>query len=190
MERLPNWLTWARLVAVPIVMVLLGIDGGDKGSARAWALVVFVVAAATDFLDGYLARRWHVITSFGKLADPIADKALVLGTLLMLVITDGVPWWPLAVLFVREVVVTVGRIQVVHRAVIPASRGGKIKTVLQLLSMSLYLLPIDNEAVTTTAWWLLVASVAVAVITWIDYEARLAKARRLPEQEHVADDDA
>ena len=179
MERLPNWLTWPRLVAVPIVMALLAIDGGDKGTARVWALVVFVAAAATDFLDGYLARRWHVITAFGKLADPIADKALVLGTLLMLVITDGVPWWPLAVLFIREVAVTVGRIRVVHTAVIPASRGGKVKTVLQLLSISLYLLPVTNELVTAVAWWLLVASVVIAVVTWVDYEARLARARRL-----------
>jgi CDP-diacylglycerol--glycerol-3-phosphate 3-phosphatidyltransferase len=178
MERLPNWLTWARLVAVPIVMALLAVDDGEKGSARFWALLVFVAASLTDFLDGFLARRWHVITSFGKLADPIADKALVLGTLLMLCITDGVPWWPFAILLVREVAVTVGRFRVVHTAVIPASRGGKVKTVLQLVAIGLYLLPISDGAHLTVAWWLLVASVVVAVVTWIDYEARLARARR------------
>jgi len=179
MERLPNWLTWARLVAVPIVMVLLAADGGNEGPERVWALVLFVAAALTDFLDGYLARRWHVITSFGKLADPLADKALVLGTLLMLCITDGVPWWAFAVLLVREVAVTVGRLRVVHTAVIPASRGGKVKTVLQLVALGLYLLPHMPHAVDTVAWWLLVASVVLAVVTWVDYEARLARARRI-----------
>jgi len=179
MERLPNWLTWARLVAVPIVMVLLALDGGAEGAERVWALVLFVVAALTDFLDGYLARRWHVITSFGKLADPLADKALVLGTLLMLCITDDVPWWAFAVLLVREVAVTVGRLRVVHTAVIPASRGGKVKTVLQLVAIGLYLLPGMPAVVDTVAWWLLVASVALAVVTWVDYEARLARARRM-----------
>ena len=101
MERLPNWLTWARLVAVPIVMVLLYVDDGREGTARGWATALFGIAAATDFLDGYLARRWHVVSSFGKLADPIADKALVLGTLLMLIVVDGMPWWPFAVLLLR-----------------------------------------------------------------------------------------
>src|SRR6187455_1371411 len=119
MERLPNWLTWARLVAVPVVLVLIFIDDGREGTARGWATVIFGVAAATDFLDGYLARRWHVVSSFGKLADPIADKALVLGTLFMLCLTDGLPWWPLAVIFVREVAVTIGRLRVASHVVIP-----------------------------------------------------------------------
>lgn len=179
MERLPNWLTWARLVAVPIVMVLLALDGGREGPDRWWALVIFVIAALTDFLDGYLARRWKVITAFGKLADPIADKALVLGTLLMLCLTDGVPWWPLAILAVREIAVTVGRVRVVHTVVVPASRGGKVKTVLQLVAIGLYLLPGMPDWVDVLAWWVLVAAVIVAVVTWIDYEARLSRARRL-----------
>lgn len=179
MDRLPNWLTWARLIAVPIVMALLALDAGHEGTARWWALVVFFLASLTDFLDGYLARRWHVITSFGKLADPIADKALVLGTLLMLVIIDGIPWWPLIVLAIREVAVTVGRLRLASTAVIPASRGGKIKTVLQLVSIGLYLIPGVPDAVDTVAWWLLVASVVIAVVTWVDYEARLSRARRL-----------
>ncbi|MES1171058.1 MAG: CDP-diacylglycerol--glycerol-3-phosphate 3-phosphatidyltransferase [Actinomycetota bacterium] len=178
MERLPNWLTWARLVAVPIVMVLLVIDDGQEGPARAWATVFFALACATDFLDGYLARRWHVITSFGKLADPIADKALVLGTLLMLILIDGIPWWPFVVLLVREVAVTVGRIRLASMTVIPASRGGKIKTFTQLVAIGLYLLPGMPAWVDTAAWWLLVLSVVLAVVTWVDYEARLSRARR------------
>lgn len=186
MHRLPNWLTWTRLMAVPVVVALLVIDDRREGAARWWALALFMVAAFTDFLDGYLARRWHVITSFGKLADPIADKALVLATLLMVVIVDGVPWWPLAVLVVREVWVTVGRLQVASTAVIAASRGGKLKTVLQLAAVSLYLIPHGPAWVDVVAWWFLLASVVVAVATWIDYEARFARAKRLAARQNDA----
>lgn len=178
MDRLPNWLTWTRLVAVPVVVVLLGVDDGAEGTARWWALAVFVGAAFTDFLDGYLARRWRVVTSFGKIADPIADKALVLATLTMLVITDDLPWWPLVVLAVREVAVTVGRLRVVATTVIPASRGGKLKTALQLASLTFYLIPGAPAWLDVVAWWLLIAAVLIAVLTWIDYEIQLARARR------------
>ncbi len=178
MERLPNWLTWCRLIAVPIVMALLAIDDGREGAARWWAVGVFFIACMTDFLDGYLARRWHVITSFGKLADPIADKALVLGTLLMLCITDGVPWWPFVIILVREVTVTVGRLRVASHVVIPASRGGKVKTMVQLFAIGFYLLPKMPHWIDVLAWWLLVAAVILSVATWIDYEMRLARARK------------
>lgn len=178
MDRLPNWLTWTRLVAVPVVVVLLGVDDGAEGTARWWALAVFVGAAFTDFLDGYLARRWRVVTSFGKIADPIADKALVLATLTMLVITDDLPWWPLVILAIREIAVTIGRLSVVATTVIPASRGGKLKTALQLAALTFYLIPGAPAWLDVVAWWLLVASVVVAVLTWIDYEVQLARARR------------
>lgn len=178
MERLPNWLTWARLIAVPIVMVLVYVDDGRDGTARGWATVIFGVAAATDFLDGYLARRWHVVSSFGKLADPIADKALVLGTLLMLIIVDGLPWWPFAILLLREVVVTIERMRVRTTVIIPASPVGKVKTMLQLVSIGLFLLPRMPDYVDQIAWWMLIASVALAIVSWVDYEARVIRARR------------
>lgn len=178
MDRLPNWLTWTRLAAVPVIVVLLAVDDGAEGTARWWALGVFVAAAFTDFLDGYLARRWRVVTAFGKIADPIADKALVLATLTMLVITDGLPWWPLLVLALREVAVTVGRLRVASTTVIAASRGGKLKTALQLASLTFYLVPGAPAWLDTVAWWLLVAAVVVAVVTWVDYEARLTRARK------------
>ena len=178
MERLPNWLTWARLVAVPIVMLLIYVDDGAEGTARGWATVLFGVAAATDFLDGYLARRWHVVSSFGKLADPIADKALVLGTLLMLTIVDGMPWWPFAVLLLREVAVTVSRMRIRSTVIIPASPVGKIKTMLQLVSLGFFLLPGMPAYIDEIAWWMLIASVALAIVSWADYEARVIRARR------------
>jgi CDP-diacylglycerol--glycerol-3-phosphate 3-phosphatidyltransferase len=178
MERLPNWLTWARLIAVPIVMALIFVDDGREGTARGWATVVFGVAAATDFLDGYLARRWHVVSSFGKLADPLADKALVLGTLLALILVDGLPWWPFIVLLIREIAVTVGRMRVRTTVIIPASPLGKIKTTVQLVAIGLYLLPGMPAYIDAIAWWMLVASVALAIVSWVDYEARVARARR------------
>ncbi|WP_297081956.1 CDP-diacylglycerol--glycerol-3-phosphate 3-phosphatidyltransferase [uncultured Demequina sp.] len=175
---LPNLLTAARLVAVPIVVWLLLADGGDDGAMRWWAVGLFMVAAATDYLDGYLARRWGVVSSFGKLADPIADKALVLGALACLVWVDGVPWWPLAVLVVREVGVTLGRLAVASDTVIAASRGGKLKTLLQLAAIWFYLLPGGPEWLDTLAWWTLVAAVVVAVVTGVDYARSIVAAVR------------
>lgn len=175
---LPNVLTAARLVSVPIVVWLLLADGGAEGPLRWWALLIFVVAAATDYLDGYLARRWEVVSSFGKLADPIADKALVLCTLASVVWVDGLPWWPLAILVVREVGVTVGRLAVASDTVIGASRGGKLKTVLQLAAITFYLWPAGPAWLDTVAWWCLLVAVAVAVVTGVDYARRIGAAAR------------
>ncbi|WP_200810906.1 CDP-diacylglycerol--glycerol-3-phosphate 3-phosphatidyltransferase [Demequina sp. NBRC 110057] len=183
---LPNALTAVRLIAVPIVVVLLAVDDGAEGPARWWALVLVVFAAATDWLDGYLARRWEVVSAFGKLADPIADKALVLGVLACLVVVDDIPWWPLAILLVREIGVTLGRLAVASDVVIPASRGGKIKTALQLLSLTLFLIPGAPGWVDAIAWWVLVAAAIVAVVTGIDYARTIAAAVR----DHRAASDA
>lgn len=171
-------LTAARLVAVPIIVVLMIADAGAHGPARWWVLAVFLAAAATDFLDGYFARRWKVVSEFGKLADPIADKALVLTTLLMVVIVDGVAWWPLAVLAVREVGITLGRLAVASEAVIPASAGGKLKTTLQLVAVTLFLVPHAPQWLTAAAWWCLVAAVLVAIVTGLDYAAKIRRVRR------------
>lgn len=174
----PNILTGARLAAVPVLVVLMVADAGAEGWLRWWALVVFLVAAATDFLDGHLARRWQVESSFGSLADPIADKALILTALALLVWVDGVPWWPLAVLAVREIGVTLGRLAVAADVVIPASSGGKLKTVLQLAAITGYLVPQVGAAVDTAAWWLLLAAVVVALVTGVHYSARMVGAHR------------
>ncbi|WP_234988060.1 CDP-diacylglycerol--glycerol-3-phosphate 3-phosphatidyltransferase [Demequina sp. NBRC 110056] len=189
----PNILTAARLVAVPIVVWLLLADGGADGPMRWWALGLFLAAAATDYLDGYLARRWGVVSSFGKLADPIADKVLILGGLACLVIVDGLPWWPLAVLVVREVGVTLGRLAVAADTVIAASMGGKVKTVLQLLALTLLMWPEGPAWFDTLGWWSLVAAVVVAVVTGIDYGRRIvaaARASRAPAAVTEADADA
>ncbi len=163
---------------VPVAVILLIMDGGQDGAERWWALILVLLASLTDWLDGYLARRWNVVSSFGKLADPIADKALVLGILAALVWVDGIPWWPLAILIVREVGVTVGRLAVAKGVVIPASRGGKIKTVLQMTAICMYLVPGMPGWFDAIAWWVLVAAVVVAVITGVDYARMISRAAR------------
>lgn len=178
-SSLPNTLTIARLLAVPIVVWLLVADDGTGGTLRWWALVVFLVAAATDYLDGYLARRWQVVSSFGQLADPIADKALVLVTLGAIVVVDGIPWWPLAILAVRELGVTIGRLAVARDVVIAAAAGGKLKTVLQLLALTAYLVPLAYDWVTAVAWWSLLAAVLIAVVTGVQVATQIARAARL-----------
>lgn len=172
-------LTTARLLAVPVVVWLLAADDGAGDALRWWALLVFLVAAATDYLDGYFARRWNVVSSFGQLADPIADKALVLVTLGALVVVDGLPWWPLLILVVRELGVTVGRLVVAKGVVIAASRGGKLKTVLQLLALTAYLLPLSYNWLDAVAWWSLLAAVLVAVGSGVHVATQIFRAARL-----------
>ena len=174
----PNLLTGLRLTAMPVVVWLILADDGANGPGRWWALFVFLVASATDFLDGHLARRWKVVTSFGKLADPIADKVLVLAVLATLCIVDDVPWWPLIVLALREVVITFGRLGVANRTVIPASRGGKLKTILQVATITFYLWPPSPAWLDRTAWWCLIAAVLVSLVSGADYIGRIVAARR------------
>lgn len=174
---LPNILTATRLIAVPVMVLLLLADNGAEGPDRWWALVVFLVAGATDFLDGYLARRWAVVSTFGKLADPIADKVLILAALTMISLIDGIGWWAIIVLALREIAVTVGRLMVAGDTVIPASRGGKAKTALQAASVTMFLWPGAPAWVDSVAYALLVASVVLALVTGFYYMRRIAAAR-------------
>lgn len=179
MSAVPNILTALRLIAVPIMVMLYAADEGREGQLRWLALAVFVVAAGTDLLDGYLARRWEVVTAFGKIADPIADKVLVLGAFAMLANGGEIPWWPVVLLAVREVGVTLGRLAVVTGSVIAASRGGKLKTVMQNASIFAFLLPLMPAWVDTMAFWLLLGAVAVALATGVDYGIKIARAAAL-----------
>lgn len=174
-RELPNVLTVMRLAAVPVMVACLLVDDGAQERWRWIAWLVFGVAAATDALDGYLARRWEAVSSFGKLADPLADKALVLGALVVLAAQGETPWWPLVVVAVREAGVTIGRLAVARDVVIPASAGGKLKTVLQVLAILMLLVPTHADWVDSVGWWVLVVSVAVAVATGVDYAWRIGR---------------
>ena len=168
----PNMLTVLRLLLVPVFAVLLLADGGV--STRVWAAIVFLVAAGTDVVDGEWARRSGRVTTFGKVADPIADKALTGVALVLLSYLGELPWWVTLVILIREFGVTALRFWVIRHGVIPASRGGKVKTLAQNFAILLFVLPIDLA-------WLRIAAMAVAVIltvvTGLDYVVRALRLR-------------
>ncbi|MFA7323043.1 MAG: CDP-diacylglycerol--glycerol-3-phosphate 3-phosphatidyltransferase [Candidatus Nanopelagicales bacterium] len=174
--NLPNALTGLRILAVPVLIWLLA---SDDPQARTWATVVFLVAAVTDLVDGAIARRKGQITSFGKLADPIADKALIGTALIGLSLLGDLAWWVTVVILARELGVTALRMWVIQHGVIPASRGGKAKTVSQVIAIGMYL-----YAPTSLDWWSTAAQAAMAVaialtlITGVDYILRAVRLRR------------
>jgi CDP-diacylglycerol---glycerol-3-phosphate 3-phosphatidyltransferase len=179
--NLPNALTMLRLALVPVFGYLLLVDGGDNATARWWAAFVFVVASITDLLDGAIARKRNLVTTFGKVADPIADKALTGVALLGLSYLGEMPWWVTIVILGREISITLTRFFVIRHGVIPASRGGKAKTVAQMLAIFMYILPLTG-ALATARWWILMLAVALTVLTGIDYVVRAIKLRKTSER--------
>ena len=175
--NLPNALTVLRLVVVPLFAVLLLDNSGLDAAPRYWAALVFALAIVTDRYDGLIARRTGQVTEFGKLADPIADKALTGMALIGLSVLGVLPWWVTVVILVREVGVTLLRFWVIRHGVIPASRGGKVKTTLQTVAIGLYLLPLSGW-LHVVAETVMLAAVALALITGIDYVGRALKLRR------------
>ena len=166
--NVPNALTVLRILLVPVFGWLLLSHGGEQVDWRWWALVVFVFAMLTDWVDGWLARRQGIVTDFGKLMDPIADKALMGTALIGLSLLDLLPWWVSVVILIREVGITLMRFVVINRGVIPASRGGKLKTVLQAVGLSLLIAPLGGT-LGTLGLWIMYVAVVVTVVTGIDY---------------------
>ena len=172
--NIANVLTVLRLLLVP-VFIWLSLLPGDR--ARLAAVVVFVVAAFTDRLDGQLARSRGLVTSFGKIADPIADKALTLSAFVLLSVNHRLWWWVTVLIVVRELGITVMRFFMLRRAVMAASRGGKIKTALQMVGLvglltpwSMLLLPAGLAAFLTKAAYVIVAAALVVTgVTGLDY---------------------
>jgi CDP-diacylglycerol---glycerol-3-phosphate 3-phosphatidyltransferase len=175
--NIANALTLLRLLLVPLFAALLFHDGGDATAWRIAAFVVFVVASATDHIDGDLARRRGLVTDFGKIADPIADKALTGTALVGLSALGELPWWVTAVVLVREIGITLLRFWVIRHGVIPASRGGKVKTALQILAIGLYVLPLEGVA-RDGAHVVMAIAVLVTVATGVDYVLRAVRLRR------------
>jgi CDP-diacylglycerol--glycerol-3-phosphate 3-phosphatidyltransferase len=175
--NLPNALTVLRMAVVPVFAVLLLQDEGLDDAGRWWATVVFGLAIITDRYDGMIARRTGQITEFGKLADPIADKALTGTALIALSILALLPWWVTVVILVREIGVTVLRFWVIRHGVIAASRGGKAKTVVQSVAIALYILPLTG-LLATARWWVMAVAVLLTVATGVDYVYRALTLRR------------
>ena len=177
--NIANALTVLRLVLVPVFLVVLFHGTGNETSWRVAAWAVFAVASITDRIDGDLARKRGLITEFGKLADPIADKALVGASLIGLSALGELPWWVTVVILVREVGVTLLRFWVIRHGVIAASRGGKLKTLLQTVAIGLFVLP-PWGWLRDIAWIVMIAAIVVALVTGADYVERALDLRRRP----------
>jgi len=171
-----NALTLLRIVLVPVFAVLVVTSGMASLGLRIGAALAFGIASLTDFADGRLARAMNQVTAFGQVADPIADKALTGTALVLLSIYDRLPWWVTIVIMVREVGVTLLRLWVIRHGVIPASRGGKLKTALLVAAITWYLLPFPTP-LAAAGPWLIGLATAVTVITGVDYVARAVRLR-------------
>lgn len=192
--NLPNALTMLRIALVPFFAVLLW---QDTTAARLGALAVFGIAALTDRLDGQLARSRGLVTNFGKLADPFADKMLVGAAIIMLSMLGDLPWWATITIIVREAAITILRFLMVRKWVMAASKGGKLKTVLQIIFIAMMVLPAVGlfgvpfgTWVETAAFIIMLAAVAVTVVTGLDYIIRAIKVARASRgDDQRADDD-
>ena len=169
-----NLLTVLRILLVPVFVVALLQEDGTSSLWRWVASVIFAVAVITDKLDGDLARKHGLVTDFGKMADPIADKALMGSALIGLSLLDLLPWWVAVVILARELGITLLRFLVIRYGVIPASRGGKAKTFVQSLAIWLYILPIDG-LLGSVRWWLMGVAIALTVVTGADYVQRAVR---------------
>ncbi|HEY7719000.1 MAG TPA: CDP-diacylglycerol--glycerol-3-phosphate 3-phosphatidyltransferase [Pedococcus sp.] len=184
--NIANALTVLRILLVPVYGWLLLAEGGDDARLRFWAAGVFLLATLTDRVDGDIARRRGLITDFGKVADPIADKALTGMAFVGLSLLGELPWWVTLLVLVRELGVTVLRFFVIRHGVMPAGRGGKLKTVLQsvtltLFSLPLWVMPLSGLWV-AAAWVTMVLAVAVTVVTGLDYLLKALHLRRTSER--------
>ncbi len=185
--NVPNALTTLRILMVPFFAWALLVDGGGSILWRCVAYLLFAAAMVTDKIDGDLARKHNLVTNFGKIADPIADKALTGMAFVGLSLIGELWWWVTIVVLVREWGITLLRFWVIRHGVIAASRGGKLKTLLQTFALGLLILPLRLlsggwEVVGLVLWWLAVvlmaAAVAVTVATGVDYVVKALAVRR------------
>lgn len=189
-RQLPNAITIVRILCAPVFLWMLLVDGGEDSALRWAAALLFIVAIATDGIDGYLARRHHIITDVGKLLDPIADKVLTGCAFVGLSVLGELDWWITILVLVREVGVTVHRLVVASDHVVAAAWMGKLKTVAQGVALSLALLPLWTvvgewiHAVNAVA---MTVAVVLTVASGIDYvvtEVRGARALALEGKGH------
>ena len=180
--NIANALTVLRIVGVPVFGWLLLTEGGDDVGFRLWAFVAFILLMITDRIDGDIARSRGLVTNFGKLADPIADKALTgMAFVGLAIIGDCSWWWVTIVLLVREWGITLMRFVVKKYGVMPASQGGRIKTTLQAVAIGGYLLPLeiwDNTFSQVLRWATHVTMAAALAITLVHGRAVRPRRRR------------
>jgi CDP-diacylglycerol--glycerol-3-phosphate 3-phosphatidyltransferase len=170
--NLPNIITVVRILLAPVFFWMLLADAGQDGTLRYAAAALFIVAIATDGIDGHLARAWNQVTDLGKILDPIADKVLTGAALVGLSILGELPPWVTGLILLREVGITVYRFAVLSDRVIPASRGGKLKTLMQAIAISLALVPFWTFLGEWVHWLngvTMTIAVVLTVVTGIEY---------------------
>ncbi|WP_194814418.1 CDP-diacylglycerol--glycerol-3-phosphate 3-phosphatidyltransferase [Nocardia sp. XZ_19_385] len=172
--NIANVLTMFRIAIVPVFVLALFAGDGHHSGWRIAAAALFGIAAITDRFDGQLARKYGLVTDFGKLADPIADKALIGSALIGLSALGDLAWWITLVICGREIGVTLLRLVVVRRGVIPAGRGGKLKTLVQSVAIAVLLLPLAGGFV-TAGMALMYLALALTVLTGLDYVGQAAR---------------
>lgn len=190
--NIANVLTVLRIMLVPVFLVALFAAGGHSTTWRIVATGIFVVAAITDRIDGQLARKHGLVTEFGKLADPIADKALIGAALVGLSLLGDLPWWVTGVIAARELGITLLRFAVLHHGVIPAGRGGKLKTLVQSIAIGLYLFPLP-DAFAPVSIAVMGLAVLLTVTTGLDYvvqAVRLWAGVHAAESAHAAESES
>ena len=175
--NLPNALTILRLLALPFCAFALFKDGGVSSLWRIVAWFGFFLVGLTDLMDGRLARARNQVTNFGAFLDPVADKAAIGTAMIGLSIQGKLWWWVTAVILFREIAVTVLRLVVIRSGVISATKGGKLKTMMQGFGIGFYILPLPS--------WLhiprdifMAATIAITLLTGWDYFRRAAKRER------------
>jgi CDP-diacylglycerol--glycerol-3-phosphate 3-phosphatidyltransferase len=186
--NVPNALTTLRIVMVPFFAWALLIDDGESSGWRWVACALFSLAMITDKIDGDLARKHNLVTNFGKIADPIADKALTGMAFVGLSIIGELWWWVTIVVLVREWGITLMRFWLIrHGVVLPAGQGGKLKTTVQTVALVLLVMPLRMfegfwEPVGEVVWWVamvsMAAAVALTVWTGAVYVVESVQARR------------
>ncbi|WP_104199993.1 CDP-diacylglycerol--glycerol-3-phosphate 3-phosphatidyltransferase [Cryobacterium sp. Y29] len=170
--NVPNLITVVRILLAPVFVWMLLADNSAHDALRWAAAVLFIIAIATDGIDGMIARRHNLVTDLGKILDPIADKILTGGALVCLSILGELPWWVTIVILVREIGITVFRFVMLRDRVIPASRGGKLKTIAQSVAISLALLPfwlVFGEWVHWVNTATMTIALVLTVVSGVDY---------------------
>jgi CDP-diacylglycerol--glycerol-3-phosphate 3-phosphatidyltransferase len=174
--NIANILTVTRLVLVPVFLLALFTDDGASYRWRMVAFLVFAVGSITDFIDGHLARKYGLVTDFGKVVDPIADKAFTGAALVGLSALGELPWWVTLTIAGREILVTLLRFWVIRYGVIAASYGGKVKTFAQIIAIGLYLLPLPS-VLDPLLWAGMGIALVLTVVTGVDYVVRALRLR-------------
>ena len=167
-----NIITVIRILLAPLFIYLLLLDNGEMGVWRWVASALFILAIVTDSVDGLLARRQNLVTDFGKILDPIADKVLIGGALISLSILGELWWWVTIVILVREIGITIYRFVALRNRVIAASWLGKLKTVVQAVAISFALVPLPSllgDWMYWVNWTLMGAALVLTVVSGIEY---------------------